>query len=277
MDDWLFNLPIFPLTAVILGVVYLATAAIYIVVTRLATGERARAFKAISPGMLPPLSVMFALLVGFLAAQVWNDTDRAKASVNHEASAIRAVVLLAAAFPGEPEARLRELMRDHIREVVAKEWPAMARREASLTLAPPLMAEALRLAFSLPATTPGQIAAQRELVTALEGALEGRRNRIILSRVSVNWVKWTVLLLQAGLMLVTIAMVHSDTPRANRIILGIFSTSVGVAVVLVAAHSRPFAGGIAVAPTYLLQVAPEVGMTASRGELQPETAGTRIP
>ena len=264
MGDWLLTLHVLPMAAVILGAIYLVTWVTYVAVTRLATGERASAFKAISPGMLPPLSVVFALLVGFLAAQVWSDSDRASAAVNHEASAIRAVVLLSAAFPGEPEARLRELMRDHIRHIVAEEWPAMARRDASLTLAPPRLAEALRVAITLPAATPGQMAAQRELVTSLEGAFEARRNRIILSRASVNWVKWTVLLLQAGLMLVTIAMVHSDNPLANRIILGVFATSVGVAVVLIAAHSRPFVGEIAVHPTYLLQVAPEAGMSAAR-------------
>ncbi|HYC33550.1 MAG TPA: hypothetical protein VEB59_14775 [Gemmatimonadales bacterium] len=264
MGDWLFNLPVFPMAAIILGAIYLATAALYYAIMRLGTGERARAFKAISPGMLPPLSVVFALLVGFLAAQVWSDSDRAGAAVHHEASAIRAVVLLAAAFPGEPEARLRELMRDHVREVVSDEWPAMVRRNVTLALAPQRLVEALHIAIALPAPAPGQVAAQRELVSALEGALEARRQRIILSRTSVNWIKWTVLLLQAGLMLITIAMVHIDNPLANRIILGIFATSVGVAVVLIAAHSRPFAGGLAVSPTYLLQVAPETGMTARR-------------
>src|SRR5262245_59877930 len=113
------------MAAVILAAIYAFTAALYLVVTALATGERGRAFKAISPGILPPLAIVFALLVGFLAAQVWNDSDRASAAVNREASALRATVLLAAAFPGEPETRLRELIRRYIEEAVGKEWPAM--------------------------------------------------------------------------------------------------------------------------------------------------------
>ena len=260
MGDWLLNLPVLAMGAVILGLIYLATAAIYWVVTWLAVGERARAFKAISPGMLPPLSVVFALLVGFLAAQVWSDNDRASGAVNREASALRAAVMVSAAFPGEPETRFRQLIRAHIEEMATQEWPAMARRDVTLTLAPPRMAEALRLALSLPATTPGQIAAQRELVASLGAALDLRRQRVILSRSTVNWVKWTVLLAQAGIMLVAIAMVHCDNRLTNKIILGIFATSVAVAVVLVAAYSRPFTGELAVQPTYLLQVMPETGM-----------------
>jgi hypothetical protein len=93
--------------------------------------------------------------------------------------------------------------------------------------------------------------------------LEARRQRIILSGSSINWVKWTVLLVQAGLTLLTIAMVHADNRAANRIILAIFATGVGVAVVLIASHSRPFTGEIAVRPTVLLQVMPEAGPTVA--------------
>jgi Protein of unknown function (DUF4239) len=259
MLEWILNLPVLWMGVLILGVVYLGTAGIYLVVMRLAVGDRARAFKAISPGMLPPLSVIFALLVGFLAAQDWNEGERASAAVNREASALRAVVLLTAAFPGEPEARMRHLIRDYIQEAVTQEWPAMARQGVTLAIAPPELAEALRLSLSLAPQTEGQVIAQREMVTALENALDARRQRIILSRSSIDWVKWTVLLAQAGLTLVTIAMIHSDNRVANRVILAIFASGVGVAILLIAAHSRPFTGQLAVRPAVLLQVMPEAG------------------
>jgi Protein of unknown function (DUF4239) len=259
MGDWLLNLPVLWMGALILGAIYACTAGLYLLITALAVGERARAFKAISPGILPPLAIIFTLLVGFLAAQVWNDNDRASTAVNREASALRATVLLADAFPGEPEARLRDLLRHYIQEAVTQEWPAMARRNATLAIAPPRLSEALRLTLSLSPRSEGQIDAQREMVTALENALEARRHRIILSRSSINWVKWTVLLVQAGLTLLTIAMVHCDNRAANRIILAIFATGVGAALVLIASHSRPFTGELAVRPDVLLQVMPEAG------------------
>jgi len=259
MGDWLLNLPVLWMGTLILGAIYGFTAGLYWLITTLAVGERARAFKAISPGILSPLAVIFALLVGFLAAQVWNDADRASTAVNREASALRAAVLLATEFPGEPETRLHDLIRRYIQDAVTQEWPAMARRNATLAIAPPRLAEALQVALSLTPQREGQVAAQREMVASLQNAFEARRQRIILSRSSINWVKWTVLLVQAGLTLLTIAMIHSDNRAANRIILAIFATGVGVAVVLIASHSRPFTGEIAVRPTVLLQVMPEAG------------------
>ena len=261
MSDWLLNLPVLWMGVVILGAIYTVAAGVYVLVTALAVGERARAFKAISPGMLPPLAIIFALLVGFLAAQVWNDSDRASMAVNREASALRAVVLLAAEFPGEPEARVRDLVRLYIQDAVTQEWPAMARRDATLTIAPARLNEALRLTLSLDARSSGQVAAQREMLVSLENALEARRQRIILSGSSINWVKWTVLLVQAGLTLITIALIHSDNRAANRLIVTIFATGVGVAVVLIASHSRPFTGEISVQPAVLLQVMPEASQS----------------
>jgi hypothetical protein len=65
MGDWLLNLPVPWMALVIFAAIYLVVAAIYLTVFRLAVDERARAFKALSPGMLPPLGIIFGLLVGY--------------------------------------------------------------------------------------------------------------------------------------------------------------------------------------------------------------------
>jgi hypothetical protein len=259
MSDWLLNLPVVWMSAVILGTTYLFAACIYMLITMLAAGERVRAFKAISPGMLPPMAILFAVLVGFLAAQVWSDAGRASAAVNREASDLRSVVLLAAGFPGAPEVRLRDLVQRHIRDAVTKEWPAMSGGAETLSIAPAPLVDALHLTLTLEPRSAGQTTVQREIVASIQDALEARRERIILSRSTINWVKWAALLVQAGLTLITIAMVHSDNRAANRIILAIFATTVGIAVILLASHSGPFTGEISVRPAVLLQVMPESG------------------
>jgi hypothetical protein len=257
--DWFFSLSIPAMTVMVFAGMYLLTAVIYLLVTRLAVGERLRTFKAISPGMLPPLAVVLALLVGFLAAQVWSDMDRAATTVNREASALRAAVLLSDEFPGGADAQLRDLVRQHVHTAVTEEWPAMSRRGATLTLVPVALAKALKLALSLDPHTPGQVIAQRELVAAIQNAFDARRQRVVLSASSVNTVKWAALLVEAALMLLAIAMVHCDNPATNRLILGIFVTGVAAAFLLIASHSRPFTGAISVRPTVLEQVMPEAG------------------
>ena len=243
MIDWLHNLPLGWMALVVFVVTYLVAAGIYWLVMTLAVGERGRAFKAISPGMLPPLGIIFGLLVAFIAAQVWGDLDRAHAAVNREASALRAIVLLATSFPGEPETRLRALVHRQIEDAVTKEWPAMARRRATLTMTPTPLAEALQVSLALTPRGDGQMAAQREILAAVQNAFDARRQRILVSQSTVNWVKWTALLVQAVCTLLAIAMVHSDNRASAAFAMGLFATGVAVSVVLISSHDRPFTGG----------------------------------
>ena len=136
MSDWLHNLPVLWMSLVVFGFTYLVTAAIYVAVSVSAVGERARSFKAISPGLLPPLGIIFGLFVVFTAAQVWTDNEKAKAEIDREASALRSAEILVTSFPTEAQVQLRELVRRYIADVVAQEWPLMAQGMANLRRSP---------------------------------------------------------------------------------------------------------------------------------------------
>jgi hypothetical protein len=263
MSDWLLNLPV-PLMAIaIFASTYLVAAGIHLLVTRLAVNDRARAFKALSPGMLPPLGIIFGLLVGFIAAQVWSDFEKARVAVATEASAVRAVVLLAANFPGEPETRLRALMNRHIEAAVKDEWPRMAQQNVTLADLDMSLIEALKSVLALKPANEGQATAQREIVAALENVLEARRHRIILSQTTVTPIKWAALLLQAICTLIAIAMVHSDNRLTCAIALALFGSGIALSLLLIAAYSSPFAGTISVGPELLQQVIAIEGLGAS--------------
>ena len=257
MADWLYHLPVVWMAVVVFAATFLVSGVIYAAVLALATGERARAFKAMSPVMLTPLAVVFGLIVAFLAAQVWTDVERANTAVTREANALRTVVVLAAYFPQEQEARIRALVRRHIQKAVNEEWPAMARRSANLSLISAADTEGLQLALSIVPQNEAQAIAQREMVSSLQSALDARRQRIIISESTINWVKWAVVDLLAVLLLLTIAIVHSDNRATAAIGMAIFSIAVAACIVLIASHNRPFTGEISVGPALLLQVMPE--------------------
>jgi hypothetical protein len=257
MSDWLHNLPVIWMAVLIFGLTYLIAAAIYAVVMILAVGERGSSFKVVSPGILPPLGIIFGLFVAFVAAQVWTDNERANAAVDREAGALRSIVILASIFPAEPETHLRALIRDFIEAAAAQEWPMMGNRTATLRMIPHPLAEALQLTLALTPNSEGQKTAQREITIALENALEARRQRILISRSEVNLVKWSALFLQAACALIAIAMVHSDNRLAAAVAMGLFATGVAASVLLIFAHDRPFTGAISVGPAPLLQVVPE--------------------
>ena len=255
MGNWLLNLPLFWMAVVVLAATYLVTAGLYWVVIKLAVGDRARAFKAVSPGMLPPLGILFALLVGFIAVEVWNNFDKAKIAVATEASALRAVVLLSGNFPEEQKKRIYALVDRHIEESINKEWPAMAHRRATLsTLRANALIEALQDVLALKPADETQRIAQPEIMKALETAMDARRQRIVVSQSSVGTVKWAGIVLQALCTLIAIAMVHSDNRLACAIAMTLFATGVALSLLLIAAYSRPVTGEISVKPDLLRQV-----------------------
>ena len=247
------------LIVVIFAGTFVVTAVIYLVVTRAARGRLGPAFKGVSPGMLPPLGLVFGLLVGFLVAGLWGDLDDARTAVNREASSLRsAELVVAAAFPGSPTQRMDTLIAHHIDQARTREWPAMERQNATLRVVPVQLAQALQLALSLNPKTDGQTTAQRDLVTSLENALDARRQRIIVSGSTVNWAKWAAVIALAVLTLVAIAFVHSDNRVTAALALGVFACSVAVTLVLIASQDRPFSGQFGVTPDALVQVRPNV-------------------
>jgi hypothetical protein len=254
LSDWLHNLPVVWLTAVFFGAAYLSAALAYAGVAAFARSlSRAKAFSA---SMLSPMGTLFALFVVFTAAQVWNDNDHAIAAVAQEASSLRAVLILADAFPPESRTRLQTLIRHHIDDSTSKEWPLMAHRSATLAIAPPHLADALQFTLSLTPATPGQGIAQREMALALESALEARRQRVLISYSAVSLVKWACLVIQALCVLIAIALSH-DNRRASVIALGLFATGAAACLLLIGAYDRPFIGKLSIGPEPLLQVMPE--------------------
>ena len=63
--DWLLNLPVVLMAIVVFAGAYLVAWIVYFAVMRLAVNDRAKAFKGVSPGTLPPLGITFGSLVGF--------------------------------------------------------------------------------------------------------------------------------------------------------------------------------------------------------------------
>ena len=254
MFDWIPNLPVVVIALLALVGMGLITLAIYALVMRLARSERAESLQALSPGMLPPMGILFALIVGFLAVGVWGNVDRAEEAVSNEASALRSVAILSDDLPPGVRVRMRADVRRQIEDAVNDEWPAMEEQRATLSAVPAPLADALHIALRLDA--PGDVGpeTQRQLVTSIQDALAARRERIFLSQEDINAVKWLGLLSLAALTLAAIGLVHSGNRTTTRLAMGLFAVAVAVVVTMLAAENEPFAGQLGIDPDLLEQV-----------------------
>ena len=255
MFDWIPNLPVVVIALIALAGMALITLAIYALVMRLAASERAEAVQALSPGMLPPMGILFALIVGFLAVGVWGNVDNAEEAVSNEASALRSAAILSDDLPPDVRVRVRADIRRQIENAVNDEWPAMEEQRATLSAVPAPLADALHVALRLDPQS-GDVGAetQRQLVGSIQDALAARRERIFLSQEDINAVKWLGLLSLAALTLVGIGLVHSGNRTTTRLAMGLFAAAVAVVITMLAAENEPFAGQLGINPDLLEQV-----------------------
>ena len=257
MMSWIVaqSTPVVAVTMLVWSYTLAATA--YAVVSLAQRFGHGTTLRAISPVTLTPLVMMFGLFVGFLAADVWPTFERARDAVDQEAMALREAVLLADALPPEVRDNLRAAVREHISYAVKEEWPAMAIGGETLQRLPRELTRGMMGVLAMSATQPGQRLAQERALSAIEKALDARRQRILLSQVSVGTIKWLVIIILAALIQLTIAMLHVDSRAATLITMFLFGTAVAASMLLIMAYDQPFSsGGVRVLPTALQGVMP---------------------
>ena len=233
--------PVVALTMLVGSYTLAATA--YAVVALAHRSGHGATLRAISPATLTPLVMIFGLFVGFLAADVWPSFERARAAVDLEAMALREAVLLADALPPEARTNLRASVRAHIAYAVKEEWPAMAIGGETLRRLPRELMHGTMQLLAMTPTQPGHRLAQERALSAIEKALDARRQRILLSQVSVGPIKWLVVITLAALIQLTIAMLHVDSRAAKLITMLLFGTAVAASMLLIMAYDQPFSSG----------------------------------
>ena len=201
---------------------------------------------------LLPLGLLFALLVGFIALEVWSNFDKAKTAVTTEASALRAVVVLARVFPEEESRRIYTLIKRHIDKSWNKEWPENAQQRANFSTLPTDLIEALHDTLALKPADDSQRAAQSKMAIALYTALDAGRQLIAISEPAVGTVKWMAICFRDFAPWSPLPSFTAKNGRACAITLMLFChTALPCPCSSLAAYSHPFTS---VGPELLKQV-----------------------
>jgi hypothetical protein len=191
-------------------------------------------------------AILFALLTGFLAADVAERGRQAYRVVHAEAGELRNIHTLSVASVSDMRT-IRTALKTYVASVVAEEWPAMD----AMRLSPSTAAayDALLHEVSIPsiAKESGQ-AVQTALLTAALRVGTARNDRLSLSGDQTNDLKWLVVIALGLITQVAIALVHLEKPRAFFASLMVFSTAAVVALGILALQEYPFDGAFQVSP-----------------------------
>jgi hypothetical protein len=198
------------------------------------------------------ISVLFALLTGFLANDVGDRNRQAWRAVHSESSAAASVYTLSVASASDMAA-IRVALRDYLQSVVRDEWHVMAEDGASAKTDAALAALLRELSDPKIATEAGQAVHNALLSTALR-VRDARADRLALASDRTNNVKWTTVLILGLLTQIALAFVHLERPRAQVASIALFSVAAVVALGLIALQEQPFDGALRISSAPLQEL-----------------------
>jgi Protein of unknown function (DUF4239) len=197
-----------------------------------------QSFRGIVAPFVSAVVPIFAILVGFLANDVWDRNRRAASVVRGEAASLVSLHALAAAL-GRPHVAIDYAIRSYAAAVVNEEWPRMKNGEASPE-AEAAQDKLLETVAQSDSATPRSETLDRLLLDTVLNVREARGNRLALSSDFAEGTKWTCVLLMALMAQIGVASVHLKEARAQVAAMMIFTASIILVMGLLAAHEEPF-------------------------------------
>jgi hypothetical protein len=218
----------------------------------LPTRETVRNFRGVVAPFVGTVAVIFGILLGFLANDIWERERRASAAVRSEAENLLAISKLSETF-GLPHDPLAGALRNYIETVVRDEWPSM--RQGDNTDSGEATLEQLLRTISR--TDMQKIAGgtdlHRLLIDAGLGVRAARSERLRLSRDGSAELKWLLVLFLAAISQIAVAIVHLESPRPQIAALTLWTVCLIFVIGLLAANEWPFSSPNAIEPEPLLR------------------------
>lgn len=244
-----------PITLTLLGTVAILVAfAVLLIFLSFGpwSGHFVQTFSGVAAPFVGTTALMFGILTGFLANDIWDRDRRATAAVGSEADSLIALVTLASTFdlPVDPVAKA---VRSYAVAVTSKEWPRMAQGESAPEAERAL--DNLLRTIVKPMQTPGSNAALDRALLDTALAIRTNRNTLLaLSRDESAPLKWFAMMTLALLSQVSLAAVHLERARPQILAMAIHTASLAFVIGLLVAHDVPFVPPLAVVPDPIARV-----------------------
>lgn len=241
LDLWL-DLPVWGVFAVLAFVLSLTAFLINRACFGKSSHQRALPFTGVVAPFFGSVAILFSLLTGFLANEVWERNRQAHRIVVAERDNLLALHAISIATVADMEP-IRETARRYARVLIDDEWPRMLDQESSPAAEAALLTLLAQVSNPAVGVAVGD-AAQGALFDTVLALRKARSDRLALSGDRTDRTKWAAVFLLAIMTQIAIAVVHLERPRAQVAALSIFSLSVVIALGLVAIRESPFDGAL---------------------------------
>jgi len=252
--DWLGGLPLFVLFILFSGTAILIT----IVVERLMRGVTAPGPKesigATAATVLNAVTVVYAILLGFVIVDEYGQFNDAQQQVGNKASSLVAIVENANAFPPHEDDEITRAVLRYTRDLVDRGIPRLAEDATYDPKTSHALHALYRTVQSIEPTSRAEQAAYQAIVGSLDEVLGTRSELRESARASIPPSLFFVLVLLGVLTMATAAVLDTRHRRSHLVILSILAIAVGANLALVVGLDYPFKGTIEVTDTPLVEI-----------------------
>lgn len=263
---WL-RMPVLEMLAVLAGFFGAIAVSLVLLCFVLPTGPTIRSFRGVVAPFVGTMAVTFAILLGFLANDIWGREQRAAATVRTEAENLQSLIGLAATF-GLPPDPLETAARAYAQAVVTKEWPSMEKGDRAPE-AEQALDRLLKTIARLDLSSAGNGELRRLLLDDGVAVSTARNARLRLSRDGSEELKWLLVLALAVLCQIAVATVHLETLRPQIAALALWTTSIVFVLGLLALYDAPFA------PPFVVSSDPIAHALSPPGDVQTDPQPAR--
>ncbi|MDB5564966.1 MAG: hypothetical protein JWP84_1532 [Tardiphaga sp.] len=196
-------------------------------------------------------TTVFALIVAFTAAGIWNDALNARNAVQREADALENASVLVAGLPTEVQTAIRNDIRAYVTSVITIDWPEMAKGG---TIEDPVFDHSGKILvdmierLSSQQVSLGQLATFVPLQNQLLETRHARLARLAASNAGTTWAQWIAMFIISTSALTAIAICNTHSLRMQVVATHLYVLVASAAYFVILAHDRPFIGAISVKP-----------------------------
>jgi hypothetical protein len=197
--------------------------------------------------MIAIISVVYAVLLAFIAVATWESFASAETIVEAEAGYICNLYRDTQGFPDTVGALMRQTLREYTDTVIQAEWPVQRRGELPSSGWGPLRKLHGQLVKFQP-DTRGEAAIQAEFLRSLNELYKAREARLTAAAGHIPVVIWWIIGISGALTTAYTYLFGFHSFRMHLTMTGAVAASLALVVVLILALDWPFRGEVSISP-----------------------------
>jgi hypothetical protein len=193
------------------------------------------------------IGALYAVLLAFVVVVVWGQFTIAEDRAQIEAGDVGDLFREAGAFPPETRNELQAHLINYARDVVDREWPAMAKGE-SIELESPAFKQLWAGYMKIQPETNAQIAFHNESINRLNDLGNKRQLRILSSQSELPAMLWVLLIGGSIISILYTYLLGTESRGVHLLVVIMLSALLGFALFLIFSLEHPYSGSLSVKP-----------------------------